>query len=142
MFGSSARFTTDRRDLPGPGSYTPETNYTELLPSRRPVTAKLPKPGLGSGRYNHISGILAGEVMVYKQAVNSRLGPGCYPGAAVAPLGPKSYNILALDSMRRRNKVLAPQMTSPGPSKARSPLHGEPSSLIKRAREILAQSRD
>lgn len=138
MFGQSARFEASKsKYYPGPGSYTPDLQFSDLLPSRRPATAQLPKPGFN--RYNYITNNLLGEVMVLRAGQNTRLGPGSYPGAAmVNPLAKKSHNILALDSMRKRSRLLAPETPMEPPPKPVKQPRPEAVSLMRRAQHLLA----
>jgi hypothetical protein len=140
MFGSSARFDPDRsKYYPGPGSYTPDLKYDQLLPTRRPASAQAPKPGVGVGRYNYLTANLTGEVMFHqKQELKARIGPGSYLGPTVNAIGKKSYNINALDSERRRNRMLTPA-ASAATAVSRAPVRPEAASLMHRAQQLLAQ---
>ena len=140
MFGQSARFEPSKtKYFPGPGSYSPDLQFSELLPSRRPSTTQVPKPGVGVSRYNYLNNNLMGEVLILRPGQNTRLGPGCYPGAAtVNPIAKKSHNILALDSMRKRSRLLTPDSPMDPPPKPAKEPRPEAVSLIRRAQHLLA----
>ena len=142
MFGAYApRWLPDKgKGLPGPGSYTPDLEFERILPRPRTATALIPKPEFGAARYNYLSRDLSGEVLVLKDHQNNRLGPGCYH--VYSTLGTKSYNIIALDSMRHRNRVLAPQAAPPPQVKPRRRQSARPTpaaSLMRRAQELLLE---
>jgi len=109
----------------------------DVLPPRRPATAQVPKPGLGVGRYNYMQNSMVDGIMFQKKALSARLGPGYYRGVE-SSLGVKSHNRNALDSERRRQKMLVPTVAPPTQPR-RAERGPEDLSLMRRAQQLLAQ---
>ena len=147
MFGFSDRFSlTKDKFAPGPGSYTPA-----LVPSPFATKASLgPKRAvttipqdINQTRYSFLNSTITGDFCVYRSVESrgtpERRGPGSYTGNSLDTFPKQSFNALAHDSIRHRNKTMqkASAMTT-STQISRKPSSKSSDSLVMRAREYMA----
>ncbi len=148
MFGFSDRFSSTKdKFAPGPGSYTaalvPSPFATKADLSSKRSLSTFPKD-INHTRYSFLNSTIAGDFVVYR-AVESRgaperRGPGSYTGHSLDTFPKQSFNVLAHDSIRHRNKTLQRAMSAQVPSRSTGVARGKPNdSLVMKARQYIGQ---
>ena len=142
MFSFAERFSkNDEKIAPGPGSYTPA-----LVP--HPMAASAPRKPPGTipkdifhTRYSFLNSTVAGDVVVFNsvetRGASERRGPGAYAGRSLDTFPKKSFNVLAHDSMRHRNKSVLRGSVKATSGSGRMVQNSD--SLVLKARDYMGQ---